>query len=96
MSEDPNPEAGGLPGVPGLGPSALSLALDRLQLVPLAIPPTQLRSGKHLGLQILPKSMPRPLDSAEILGEGGEGRGKEMMAAGPPSALGRSWGTSEA
>ena len=77
MSEDLNPEACGLLGVPGLGPSALSSALDRLQLVPLAIPPTQLRSGKHLG-------------------EGGEGRGKGMMATGPPSALGRSWGTSEA
>ena len=59
MSEDLNPEAGGLLGVPGLGPSALSSALDRLQLVPLAIPPTQLRSGKHLGLQILPKSWER-------------------------------------
>ena len=59
MSEDLNPEACGLLGVPGLGPSALSSALDRLQLVPLAIPPTQLRSGKHLGLQILPKSWER-------------------------------------
>lgn len=76
-----------------MGP-APELSPDRLQPVPLRWPlPIQPRSsGKYLGLQIPPKSTPRLPDSAEILGGEGEGGGKWLMAAGPPSALGRSWG----